>query len=1200
MRFKMKRITLFVMFLSIIFCFANYTQGSVTHTVSFDRSKLQQWIEDEWDRFSYENADPFGKVGEPEIPAVSVNLIIPTGQSVSSITINSDSKSPLSGTYILYPTQPPIPTSISAKKPEWIEPDPAIYSSSEYYPKEIIRVVSEGYFDGATRIVHLLITPLQYSPMNEEVLFYDQVTFTLNLMTAKGMPRLPEKRLSRDQVIYDNILKHIVDNPQHISSYQQRPAQIKSLGKSTGSQSGQLPAYEYVIITNNSLKSSFDEFKAWKRRKGLDIGVVTVEDIFSIYSTDYQSGITDNAGAIRQYLTDAWQQGTVWVLLGGDETIIPIRYGAGDNDPDNPNLHPDYVSQKSVGQYIIPADLYYSEFNGDWNVDNDVYGPYVPPDDAFPYLVGEPRYGEPYDDDPQYDPEVFVGRLAVSTSEEVEIWTKKFLLYVTNPNNGDYSHLTKALHTQEDQMQWCDWDPSTQGDQSQADVLSGLLSGYFNSTIVKENIGSKNCATHNPPPTYPLASDVVAKIDEGFGLITFSNHGDPVEIDVSSGEGYEYVDGDSIYHCHTWEPWRSLRQCCDVNGENSGINYLSETNKYYVIYSTSCDVGAFDYDCSWHPIIDRSYAEGFLEMENKGAVAFGGNTRYGWVSSSFYLEKMFFNQLLSGTKFGVAEAVSKVNYNSHYLSYSHNLFGDPEMRMWVGYPSEFSSVSITVNSSNIVVNAGVTGCDICVSSGDNGSSYHLVVSGVQSYTFSTSVRPLYITITKPNYIPYTAVTGGTFTTAETWFGNLHMLGTVLVTGSGSITILPGTNVLMDGYYTLGFYNNAHLIAEGTNQSPILFTSTSGTTRQSWNRLYFRSSNNVMKYCEVEYGDWAVCFYGYPSTGNIVENCTLHDNDQGIRIEYTGFDIKNCEIYDNRHNVVTINNSQVDIEGTKIYNGGRDGIYSVSSSTVNIYGSVIENNGIGGTSTRNGIYPGYNDIINLGRVNYPYWNGYNTIRNNYGSEVHAYYEISQLQMMYNSVHDNDGYEVYNSSFNPTIPTMFCWWGEAPPNYTQFYGPVSVMDELESQPSWEGQTFSGQLNKPAVTPRVNLSPEEQIAHLKNLIATNSKTTQADSALVALFSIVRSDYVKDQYCERDVFCNYLSELYNSYSDYPLGKRALQYMITWKMLSGENKTAIDLSLKALDCITNPDRMGVMGNLVNLYTYSNQYDLSADILTQY
>ena len=84
----MKRITLFVMFLSIIFCFANYTQGSVTHTVSFDRSKLQQWIEDEWDRFSYENADPFGKVGEPEIPAVSVYLIIPANILLSKNEIN--------------------------------------------------------------------------------------------------------------------------------------------------------------------------------------------------------------------------------------------------------------------------------------------------------------------------------------------------------------------------------------------------------------------------------------------------------------------------------------------------------------------------------------------------------------------------------------------------------------------------------------------------------------------------------------------------------------------------------------------------------------------------------------------------------------------------------------------------------------------------------------------------------------------------------------------------------------------------------------------------------------------------------------------------------------------------------------------------------------------------------------------------------
>jgi len=408
---------------------------------------------------------------------------------------------------------------------------------------------------------------------------------------------------------------------------------------------------------------------------------------------------------------------------------------------------------------------------------------------------------------------------------------------------------------------------------------------------------------------------------------------------------------------------------------------------------------------------------------------------------------------------------------------------------------------------------------------------------------------------------------------------------------------------MDGNYSIGIYDNTRLLAEGTENDPIVFTSTNGTSRKSWGTLFVYSSYNIFKWCIVEYGDWGLKLYGYPdiASNNIVENCEFRNNDQGLRMEKNDVNVISCNIHDNRHNVVTINNARIDMQGTRIYNGDRDGIYSSSGNLLNIYGSVIENNGNGGTSTRNGILAGYNDVINIGRVNYPYWSGYNTIRNNYSSEVYALSGIAQIQMMYNSVHDDDGYELYNaSSSNPTIPTMFCWWGEAPPNYAQFYGNVSIMDELESQPTWEGQTSSGGLSKPVAVPAKYISPEEQIVHLKNLIATNPKTTQADSALVSLFSIVRSDYVDNQHQERDDFYSYLSKLNDTYGKYSLGKRALQYMIVWKMLANENETAIKLSLNALDCIANPDRMGVMGNLVNLYTYSDQYDLAADILTQY
>jgi len=44
----------------------------------------------------------------------------------------------------------------------------------------------------------------------------------------------------------------------------------------------------------------------------------------------------------------------------------------------------------------------------------------------------------------------------------------------------------------------------------------------------------------------------------------------------------------------------------------------------------------------------------------------------------------------------------------------------------------------------------------------------------------------------------------------------------------------------------------------------------------------------------------------------------------------------------------------------------------------------------------------------------------------------------------------------------------------------------------------------------------------------------------------------------------------------------------------------AIELSQKALGCTDEPGRMGVMKNLVNLYTYTDQFDEAARILNQY
>ncbi|MBN2602332.1 MAG: T9SS type A sorting domain-containing protein [Candidatus Marinimicrobia bacterium] len=1175
--------------LLIIICNLYLVLANVTHTVNFVQSDLRISKEGDYDRLSYSESMNFDKEGSPELPGISVNLIIPSGQSVSSIQINSNEKNKIDDTFDIYPTQLPIPTSLMSEKLEWIEQDPNIYLSSEIYPKNIVKVISEGYFDGSTRIVNLLISPIQYSPITGEVWFSEKITFTLNLTNSKSSAIQPNKRNQKNQRIYDNILNKLVDNKNDISKYQIRHNKGKTLDKINSVQTGSCPSWEYTVITSTDLRPYFEDLVSWKIRKGIDAGIVTVWDICDNYTDgDIVSGIDDVAGSIRQYLIDAYSNGTVWVLIGGDDTVVPVRYGASNNNTYN-------------WDYIIPTDLYYAELNGDWNDDNDtytdpdIYDDYVLP----PILNNNPRYGEPTDDSPEFQPELFVGRVAVSTQAEIENWFEKLLLYCDNPNEGSYSYLSKALLIQEDQMQWQTWYP---GSQSQSDALKDYyLDGFYTSTILEEDLGP--CAD----PTYPTGSDVVDVIDEGWGFMCISNHGAPHCVTVSTGS--------DATHCYTWSPWLSLHDYYATNGSQSGINHFSETKKYYSIYTVACDVAAFDYfRCKrqeWGTIdgMIKTFMEAFIESENKGAVAFGGNTRYGWVSPSFSLEKYFFDYLFDGGtylgepyyKYGVAEAASKAAYSDTYLRYSHNYFGDPEMDVWICTPTEYSSVSVTDNTSSITVNAGVTGSNICVCSAEDGEDYYYLASNVSSYTFNTSVRPLYITVTKPGYIPYSAVIGGTFTSDETWFGNIHVLQTTAnFINDATLTILPGTNVMLDGYFNLSFLDNARLIAEGTEDSPIVFTSATGTSSKSWKYLYIRTNNNVLRYCGVEYGDYGIFMNGYPSTGNVIEYCDIHDNDQGIRMENNDVDITDCDIYNNRHNIVTTSNTEINIEGTHIHDGERDGIYCSSADLINLYGCVIEDNGNGGTSTRNGIYSGYTDLINLGNSNYPSWHGYNTVRDNYSSEIYCY-GTDYIYLYYNSIHDDSGYEVYNSGSSVNILAPMCWWGESPPNYSQFYGSISVPIYLEGQPAWEGTTQSGGLSKSVNQFSTNNeSPQEKITRLKNTINSNSRSNAADTALAELFSILRSDYKKNQYSEKDNFYAFCADVFADAEDCPAGKRALHFMIVWKMLENNRQAAIDLSQIALCIIDGPDRAGVMGNLVYLYAKDNQFDKATECLDEF
>ncbi len=679
--------TYLINFGSINNCFAQ-----IKHTVLFSKSDLEMITEVERDgntytKIAYNSMKSTKEIGKPCLPVKYIKLIIPAEQDVKNITIDRAGTSEIQVSYPITPAQLPVPLSIEDVVPEFVSPDPKTYYSDANYPTESVELVHSGYFDGNNHIVTLAVYPIQYNPKSSKILFNDAIDFTLNL-TAGESPKIKvQSRNVKNQKIYDTILKRLVDNPEDLVLYQSRPV----LSKVSTPQAGSVSFYEYVVITRDSLASCFNEFITWKKRKGLNAGVVTIEDILTDYSGDYISGIYDDAGSIRQYLSDAYQSGTVWALIAGDHITSPIRYGAGQNNA----LWTDPCDQA----YKIPADLYFADFTGDWNVDTET----------------PTRYGEPYDDDPDYEPEIFVGRLPVSNSQEISNWVEKVLLYEQNPGNGDYSYLMNAFWIRGANI-WVS--PNT---------ITPHCPPTFDHEVWEYGDGS-----------YNSGSEVVTEMSDHYGLLNWHCHG-----------------GTNVFRVKALNETNRYVLTEDDNPETQeagdGLDNMTNNKYYSVVYSICCLIAAFD---DYHPNGDwymgESMAEGFTNMfSHICGPNLLGNTRDGYQDDSPELQCEFYDLITDATDdpntygsylhLGVSELVSKDIYNDHFLSYSHNLFGCPETRIWTATPSTMTNASVTVNSSNIVVNAGVTGCDICVSSGNNGSSYYLPVSDVQSYTFSTSV-----------------------------------------------------------------------------------------------------------------------------------------------------------------------------------------------------------------------------------------------------------------------------------------------------------------------------------------------------------------------------------------------------------------------------------------------------------------------------
>ncbi|HEY9123058.1 MAG TPA: C25 family cysteine peptidase, partial [Bacteroidales bacterium] len=657
--------------------------------------------------------------GKPDLPSYFHTFYVPKEKLVTGVTFKGLNPRVVEIGDVIVPTQHPIPISKAGIDTAFDFPDPAIYNADLTFPEKQAEVVSTDFMDGDIQLVKVQVYPMSYQPKSNKLVVYDNYEISLETTSNPDTKSFGHKRIitkKHDQATID-LVKTMVENPSDVPTAEKLNAQIvTSKLKSASTTSWSVPFYEYVVITSRALSPAFQDLITWKKRKGYNAGIVYIEDIIAdpVAVGDNVSQLNDNAGKLRQYLFDGVDV-IKYVLLGGDYNIVPVRYGAGNSN-----------TWGTDNDGKIPSDLYYSDLSSNWNVDGDAY-------------TGE-RDGDALD----YSAEIYVGRLLCNTVEDVYRWTEKLKKYEINPGNGDRAYLSKWLASQADDMQ----------DNFEAESVSSTLPSFFSTKIIINEVPSYNAAW----PTYPKGADVITKINERWGLYSNFNHG------CSYGYGtatHGNANPDHLQHANYNVMYKSnlpeISPYTVIPESNNGMDKLTNSDYPTIIYSISCENVPFD-DYKT-PIGWRNLGEAFLCMYNSGGPAYLGNTRYGWVTFSSELYKVFNQKLAITNNIGITEASSKYDFYcwpdvQHWLKLTHNLLGCPEMPVWTATPSTFLP-TITESGSTITVVPGAANSTITVMSAlDNGATYFSTQNVSSNYAFYNVPKPYYVTITKTNYIPY--------------------------------------------------------------------------------------------------------------------------------------------------------------------------------------------------------------------------------------------------------------------------------------------------------------------------------------------------------------------------------------------------------------------------------------------------------------
>jgi len=610
----MKKI--FILFFSCALAF-NLVAGNIEKVFTFSQVKIVQ--NGQHQSVLLDNTMLAGLTGEPMLPYHQVALMLPPGEKAVDIQITGEELTPIPGSFELFPQQAMRPIS---KGPDghFIKKD-EVYRSAVNYPATPTGHLINSYLNGYAFALSTF-TPVIYNPAGKSVSYYKKITVHITTQPdAAAVTAL--KNLTSSA----NALKRVrlfAQNPKMMSRYP-----VKNELKTN---------YNILIITPAQFQGGFQDLVNYYSSKGITSQITTTETIGSTMSgQDLQEKMRNYI--IGEYQTSAIEQ----VILGGDVEYVPYR-----------GLYCQALSGGSIYEdYNIPADLYYSALDGNWNTNGDA------------------KWGEPGEDD--LLPELSVGRMSFGTPQEQANMVHKSVSYQGNPVQEPMKNPMLVSEFLYDA-------PMTWG----SDYLELLVNdhsdnGYFTHGIPSaQNNFTRLYDTLIAPPETVYSWTIGQLLSQ-----------------INSGKSF-------IHHCghSNWDYMMRLS-----NGQITNQNFAQVDgviHNYQLMYTHGCICGAFDEsDC---------IAELCTSISNF-LVAGVFNSRYGWFDQgttegpSAHLHREFISALYNPNpdsavaELGSAHTMSKIKTApwvglpgefepgaQRWCHYDCNVLGDPALKVWIDNP----------------------------------------------------------------------------------------------------------------------------------------------------------------------------------------------------------------------------------------------------------------------------------------------------------------------------------------------------------------------------------------------------------------------------------------------------------------------------------------------------------------------------------